>query len=88
MPTPIKTPPVTRTFRDLGVSTALSASGFPAQLDNRNGVVVFCFSGDPDQLDRIEREYWSGALKLSVRDVVMSQRVLKDRLYAQKDMSR
>jgi len=73
-----------RSLRDLGLAAALSASGLTPRLEDHNGVIHFVFSGEPGKLQQLEDQYWTGTLKLPVREAFQHLRTLKDRLYAAK----
>lgn len=83
MATPTKTP-VSKAVRDTGLAAALSTLGWPARLEDRGGTIFFLFESDPKKFAELEDDYWSGRLKLSARDLIANQKMLKDRLYALK----
>jgi hypothetical protein len=73
-------------IRDLGLAAALAASGWPVQLEDRGGTVYFIFQGDSEKFKEFEDSYWSGRMKLPAKDLLMSHRSLKDRLYSLKSV--
>ncbi len=85
MPMPTKKHTVETQIRDIGLAAAATVKGWTAKLvDTGNGIILFSFEVEPHDFSRLESDYWAGKLTLSARDVIVAQRMLKDRLYALK----
>ena len=68
---------------DLGLASALCCSGYRVgQLKRDNPRrVVFCFTGNQQELEQSAQQYWDGSLHLPAIQLFTHQKLLKQRIY-------
>lgn len=69
---------------DLGLASALSCLGFNLMELNRRDPrrVIFCFSRQQGDLEKAVQSYWDNSLRLPPAQLFTHQKLLKQRLYA------
>jgi len=75
-------------IQDMGLAASVKAkTRLPFKLEEKNGTFLFIFDLPTEELERLQREYFSGELRLAASDVISCFKLLKDSVFAAKRSS-